>query len=753
MGSTEVIVIDEHIKRFADAYVRGNRLNHRRRPHGRRLFFGVILMTTLFDRAAVEQHISLLHSLASASGTDGKLVLFAAGEDPQTGRKEKPRAQHFAIGDASGMAQAVMAFAGREHLNIYAPWAVFRNDLGAGKKGDEQHVLATLALVVDQDSDKGASPGALPVEAPYIVESSAGNAQPVFPFSRALTNGEAKALAIALSDFVGGDAGTKDLSHVWRIPGTLNWPNRKKLERGRPPEPQPVRIAQPFTGTLIEPEALQAALASKPNGKSSAGGDAVLGELLRRCGIELRMLLGAAPTPNEDRSKTTWLIVRKLVRKGFLDDEIEMLIEAHPQGAGARYAEGKDLDADIVRIRKKIGGPSRSGQPAWLHDCQIDNIGWPIPNLFNTLLALRNDAAVKDCFAFDEMLCAPMLTRPLGTERNFTRRPMTDVDVGLLQTWLQDAGLRRVSKDTTHQAVSVRAAERSYHPVRDYLNSLTWDGRPRLETWLKTYLGADEKDYTKAVGRMFLIAMVARIFQPGCQSDYMLVLEGPQGKLKSSACRILGGEYFSDHLPDVANSGKDVSQHLRGKWLIEVTEMHAMGRAEASQLKAFVTRTVERYRPSYGRLEVIEPRQCIFAGTTNKGTYLRDETGGRRFWPVKTGEINLKTLTRDRDQLFAEAAHLYRAGSPWWPDRKFEQDHIQKQQEQRFEADVWEETISMFLKHQTKVTVWQVARDALFIETPRVSTSDARRITAILEWLRWERQPKDGEGKRWWAPI
>lgn len=388
--------------------------------------------------------------------------------------------------------------------------------------------------------------------------------------------------------------------------------------------------------------------------------------------------------------------------------------------------------------------PNSSG---WLVRCIGGETGKPLPILANVLIGLR--AEMVDAFAYDKMLCAPLLMRPLErTNGGFTPRPLTDVDIGVVQERLQHLGLKRVARDTVHQAVDMRAQECRFHPVYDYLEALKWDGVPRVgKLFCEYFVDASAvpagKSYAEAIGRMFLISMVARIYEPGCKVDHLPVIEGAQGILKSTACRVLGGDWFSDNLPDV-NSGKEASQHLRGKWLIEVSEMHAMDRAETAKLKAFITRQEERYRPSYGRKEVIEPRQCVFVGTTNRDTYLRDETGGRRFWPIRVENINIDALAQNRDQLFAEAVHLYRNGIPWWPDKSFEQEHIAPQQAARYEADAWEESIANLLKTTTQVTVSQVAREALGIDTPRIGTAEQRRIAAALTQLGWQRARKTG---------
>lgn len=410
--------------------------------------------------------------------------------------------------------------------------------------------------------------------------------------------------------------------------------------------------------------------------------------------------------------------------------------------------------ADINNIVRLAELQEADKKADWLDCCILSDSKKPIPNLANVLIGLV--AEMPDTFSYDAMLCAPMLMRPLKAADDFVARVLTDIDVGIVQDRLQHAGLTRISRDTVHQAIDIRAYEQPYHPVADYLNGLKWDETSRMSQLFTRYFGAEPSSYAEEISRMFLISMVARIFRPGCKADHMPIIEGPQGVLKSTACQILGGAWFSDNLPELVTAGKDVSQHLRGKWLIEVDEMHAMGRAEAAQLKAFITRTVERYRPSYGRKEVIEPRQCVFVGTTNRDTYLRDETGGRRFWPIKAGAIDIDALAKDRDQLFAEAVVGFHEGVGWWPHKDFEREHIMPQQASRYEEDVWEETINTYLTTKKRVTVGQVAREGIGIENSKIGTAEQRRIARAMERLGWRHELSDNktdwQGKRWWVP-
>jgi predicted P-loop ATPase len=419
--------------------------------------------------------------------------------------------------------------------------------------------------------------------------------------------------------------------------------------------------------------------------------------------------------------------------------------DAAPKAAPTRYS----YDASAVTLDGN-----------WTQRCRKG--GKLAPDLANVMVGLRRDPDLHDLLTYDELLRAPVLMKDIADDPSFSPRPLTDADVAQIQEIMQLKGLRKIPKDVMHQAIALRARERPLHPIRDYLDDLQWDGEPRLATWLSAYAGAEQTEYAAAVGRMFIVAMVARIYQPGCQSDYMLILEGEQGELKSSLCRVLAGEqYFDDQLDGIGT--KEASQHLRGKWLLEIAEMHAFNKHESALLKSFVTRRVERYRPPFGRLEVFEPRQCLFIGTTNERGYLKDPTGNRRYWPIACGSIDIDALKRDRDQLFAEAVHRYRAGEQWWPTRDFEREHIAPEQEARQEHDAWEEPVHRWLEDGVtadgvrvgreqplaRTTISDLALDALGIHAGRMGTADQRRLAAVLTSLGWRRGKRQKHGRYW----
>lgn len=299
----------------------------------------------------------MLHQLAA--GCDGVLILAGYGQNPSNKQAVPTRVERFRIGDVDGMTASVMGWQSIAHLNAYAPWTVFRKSLEPNRKGGETDAVAVLAVVADQDTDTGKF-GDLPLDPPYLIETSAGNFQAVYPFEAPLTPNAAKGLALKLANAAGCDAGTKDISHVWRIPGTLNWPNFKKVERGRAAAPQLVRVAQQWTGELIPPSLLASLKSINPPAAASSqpGSSGSVDDLLTRCGAVLRHTLASAPLPQEDRSATAFGVIASFVRKGFTDDDIRSLVEAYPQGIGARYSEGKDLAADIRRAREKSSSAS-----------------------------------------------------------------------------------------------------------------------------------------------------------------------------------------------------------------------------------------------------------------------------------------------------------------------------------------------------------------------------------------------------------
>jgi predicted P-loop ATPase len=388
--------------------------------------------------------------------------------------------------------------------------------------------------------------------------------------------------------------------------------------------------------------------------------------------------------------------------------------------------------------------------PPWNAALRRDGRGKVYPDLANVLIALRCEPQLRDALAFDEMLQESMLQKqapiaPNSTPGEDPPKKVTDDDVGRLQEWLQHVGLPKIGRETVGQAVEIRARDRRFHPIRERLQTVEWDEEPRAATWLKVYMGASgPEEYLTAIGRMFLVAMVARIMDPGCKCDYMLVLEGDQGARKSQACRVLAGDaYFSDDLGDIGN--KDAKQHLRGKWLVEESELANFSRATTETLKSFLSRTHEKYRPPYAKAQVDEPRQCVLVGTTNKSDWNKDDTGARRFWPVKiVGLIDIKALERDRDQLLAEAVHAYRMGEQWWPDPDFEALVIKPEQEARRAVDAWEPAISQWLQGHVgeKVSVLEVAHGALFMDRAKCGTADQGRIKGCMSLAGWKKDPQ-----------
>ena len=458
----------------------------------------------------------------------------------------------------------------------------------------------------------------------------------------------------------------------------------------------------------------------------------------------------------EGDGRTAATILREAYHHGWRNVALEdrLLDECWtPEELEAIAKEALDAETQAV-IEELVGVPAKAmakvewGTPMMRGDK-------PVINLYNTTVYLGRN--------LDSIL--PGLAHNRMTGRDEWRDgQITDAVVSIARMALEKRGLETVGKDLVADAAQAVARKLAYHPIRDYLDGLCWDGVPRLDSWLVRHAGADDTPYTRAVGRKFLLAMVARVMKPGCKHDHTLVLSGEQGQDKSKACSIIAGaEHFSDTLPSISGDKTDAIRHLQGKWLVELAEMAPSRKSDAGDLKAFLSGAVDRVRMPYAKFDEAFPRQCVFVGTTNDDQFLRDATGGRRFWPVAVRQvIDTESLAAERDQLFAEAMDAFKAGEPWWLDREFEAEHAAPVQAGAYVADSWGDDVALWLDKphdeldeeagvKMEVTVSQVLSDALGINSGRHTMADQKRAGDVMRQLGWTKH-HTMRGKVWRRP-
>lgn len=347
------------------------------------------------------------------------------------------------------------------------------------------------------------------------------------------------------------------------------------------------------------------------------------------------------------------------------------------------YKVSEDLDIDINNMKENETDDS------WLGSLEVDKKGFYKANVKNIATILDNDINLKGYIRYDEFFSSIMKSNKIywlkdkEDLKNKEQYSMwDDYDDSLLRYYLErNYGIYTPTK--TDDAISSIAKKYAYHPIKDYINFLKWDGKCRLDNLLIDYLGAEDCDYTKAVIRKTLVAAVSRVFEPGIKFDYMPVLVGPQGVGKSHILSLIGKAWYSDSFNTVL--GKEAYEQLQGCWIVEMAELSAIRKVEAEAVKHFISKRDDVYRQAYGRRVTKHPRQCVFFGTTNDVEFLKDRTGNRRYWPVVVNKNRpVKNMWEELNeyevnQIWAEAKVLYDNKEPLIFDRELDKEVVDRQ--------------------------------------------------------------------------
>lgn len=459
---------------------------------------------------------------------------------------------------------------------------------------------------------------------------------------------------------------------------------------------------------------------------------------LRKLDCQVRIVKIPAPGAKPDGWDVADAIAEGWTAAQVREFMLGNLREAQPPDGSPPLAQAAPADAE------------------WRKDLAYDERGRLLAGVPNAFLLLTNRVEWDGVLAFDEFAQRPVKRMPPPYARG-TAGDWDAIDDSMTMMWLaQRGGMPKMSTAAAAEAAEMAARWAPFDPVRAALEALVWDETERMDHWLVDYFGAPDTPYTRLVGRFWLLGMVRRAFDPGCKFDYMPILEGPQGRGKSTALAILAGDAHFGNTVFVMGD-KDSMAVIQGKWIYEIAELDSFNKADTTRVKAFVTNQVDEFRPPYGRRVIKIPRRVVLVGTTNQYEYFKDSTGNRRFWPIKVIEqINLDGLKAMREQLFAEAIVRYRAGERSYPTREEQEAYFTPEQDAREITDAWDDAIHRWLNtpHEidglpNNVSTYDVLTKALHLDAGKITKEMSTRVGIAMRKLGWLRKERRGEHPRY----
>lgn len=538
---------------------------------------------------------------------------------------------------------------------------------------------------------------------------------PIYGLSKALEEGEKQ--LIIVSDELNADAGEE--LHSSQI--FISWFGGDKKSRS-------------INWTSLSVRSRKSAFLWPTNDDDGRESMRIAGESLFELGYDVKMIV------HDAKRRSGWTLVDAVAEgvsiPSYILNHAENLLPSEPPDLvipdeippqiptiSHFRSEVKILTSEVKILTKEVdeGGADRWRMADWQNAGMVISNGRPVPNISNIALVL--DQLYSGLIWYDNFIEKIMT---ITSDGKWQREWIDADDVNLTIVMQRKIGIFRAERRTVSDAVKQHARKDMRNEVYKYIASLEHDGISRIEMFFIDACGTPDTPYFRAAGRNFFIGMVARAMMPGCKLDTMVVLEGPQGYFKSSLFEVLGGRWYC--IMRESPISKDFEIAIRGKWLVEMAEMDAFGRAGITATKRTLSTNTDRYRQPYDTHAKDNPRKCIFGGTTNRDDWLSDETGARRFWPIPCQKIDIEIVRSNRDQLFAEARELFGLGEKWW---EMPEEETKKEQGMRFDHDVWTGAVLNYAKTRSRFESADVL-DHLGIEIRDQDQRSKNRVNAIL---------------------